>query len=351
MIESLALKNFTAFDDVVLEFSPKINVVIGENATGKTHLLKAAYALCGAATKVNGGSADKDECETKMTDWLLRLFLPLNNGLGKLHRQGATGKALMSASFHQGGKFELSFAKNSRKVSLHKIPSFNGKNPGLPVFVPTKEPISFMEGFVSLYDKYEVSFDQTYQDISLLLDLPRLRPENVHEKSKWAMEEIERVVGGRFIFHGGGRVTFQAGQIEYSANAMAEGWRKIGMLSRLIETGAIQPGISGPLFWDEPEGNLNPMLLELLVRILLELSRIGQQIILTTHDYVLLKCFDLLMDVGKGDHVRFHSLYRDQDTAEIRAASTDDYMAIKQNQIDEAFGKLINLQIQKPWGA
>jgi hypothetical protein len=167
----------------------------------------------------------------------------------------------------------------------------------------------------------------------------------VHEKSKWAMEEIERVVGGRFIFHGGGRVTFQAGQIEYSANAMAEGWRKIGMLSRLLETGAIQPGVSGPLFWDEPESNLNPQLLKLLVRILLELSRIGQQIILTSHEYVVLKWFDLLMDKGKGDHVRFHALYEQDGT--MKSSSFDDYLAISPNPISGTFKDLTRTQARK----
>ena len=45
-----------------------------------------------------------------------------------------------------------------------------------------------------------------------------------------------------------------------------------------------------------------------IVQILLELSRNGQQVVLATHDYVLLKWFDLLMDERKEDHVRFHSL-------------------------------------------
>ena len=83
---------------------------------------------------------------------------------------------------------------------------------------------------------------------------------------------------------------------------------------------------------------------------LLELSRNGQQIILATHDYVLLKWFDLLMDKGKDDHVRFHSLYRDADTSEIKVASTEDYLKITPNPIDEAFGFLINQEIENDMG-
>ncbi len=42
--QKLALKNFTAFSDVELEFVPGVNAFIGENGTGKTHILKALYA-------------------------------------------------------------------------------------------------------------------------------------------------------------------------------------------------------------------------------------------------------------------------------------------------------------------
>ena len=43
MITQLKLKNFTAFSQLTVDFSPKINVIIGENGNGKTHVLKAAY--------------------------------------------------------------------------------------------------------------------------------------------------------------------------------------------------------------------------------------------------------------------------------------------------------------------
>ena len=75
----------------------------------------------------------------------------------------------------------------------------------------------------------------------------------------------------------------------------AEGIRKLGILQLLLENKQLDPGTSGTLFWDEPETNMNPKLVRLLVEILLELSRSGQQIILATHDYVLLKWFDLLI--------------------------------------------------------
>jgi hypothetical protein len=44
MLESLILRNFTAFSEADFEFAPGLNVIVGENGTGKTHILKVAYS-------------------------------------------------------------------------------------------------------------------------------------------------------------------------------------------------------------------------------------------------------------------------------------------------------------------
>ena len=96
MIERLELKNLTVFTGMTLDFSPRINVIIGENGTGKTHLLKAAYGLCaGAALFKNKPDTNDDDLEAVLTAKLLRLFMPLDDKLGKMHRQGATDQAYL----------------------------------------------------------------------------------------------------------------------------------------------------------------------------------------------------------------------------------------------------------------
>ena len=45
MIKTLKLSNFTVFKEAELEFSPGLNVIVGENGTGKSHLLKLAYTI------------------------------------------------------------------------------------------------------------------------------------------------------------------------------------------------------------------------------------------------------------------------------------------------------------------
>ncbi|HHY21028.1 MAG TPA: AAA family ATPase, partial [Bacilli bacterium] len=44
MFTKISFKNFTAFDSLDIKFSPGINVFIGENGTGKTHILKVLYS-------------------------------------------------------------------------------------------------------------------------------------------------------------------------------------------------------------------------------------------------------------------------------------------------------------------
>ena len=45
----LRLRNFTAFSDLDLEFGGGIEVFVGANGAGKTHLMKVGYAACDVA--------------------------------------------------------------------------------------------------------------------------------------------------------------------------------------------------------------------------------------------------------------------------------------------------------------
>lgn len=47
------------------------------------------------------------------------------------------------------------------------------------------------------------------------------------------------------------------------------------------------------LFWDEPEANLNPALMGDVIEVVLALQRLGVQVFMSTHNYVMLKELDL----------------------------------------------------------
>ena len=52
MLKSLGMRNFTAFGKAELQLAKGLNVFVGENGTGKTHLLILLYAVL--ATSAEG---------------------------------------------------------------------------------------------------------------------------------------------------------------------------------------------------------------------------------------------------------------------------------------------------------
>ena len=67
MLEWLSLKNFTAFPEARLEFSKHLNVIVGENGVGKTHLLKLPYAAM-AMSAEEGKTAQRTTHQDRATD-------------------------------------------------------------------------------------------------------------------------------------------------------------------------------------------------------------------------------------------------------------------------------------------
>ena len=175
MIERLELRNFTAFNNLNIDFSPRINVIIGENGTGKTHLLKAAYGLCaGAPLFKNKPDTSGNELEAALTAKMLRLFMPIDDKLGKMHSQGATDQAYLCARFAQGQKIAATFFKNSKALSIQDWGNYEQYNTEA-IFMPTKEVLSLVKGMTDKsHDQktVELIFDDGYVDLANLLMRP-----------------------------------------------------------------------------------------------------------------------------------------------------------------------------------
>ena len=89
--------------------------------------------------------------------------------------------------------------------------------------------------------------------------------------------------------------------------------------------------------------------MRLLVEILFELSRKGQQVIIATHSFVFLKWFDLFKKAELEDRVRYHALYISDDEG-VKVESKDEYRQIEHNAIDDAYSDLTEEEILKSMG-
>ena len=138
----LELDHFTAFTDLKLDLSPGINVLVGANGTGKTHLMKVCYAACEASRSRTDDFFQK----------LIAIFLPSRRNLGRLVRQRSRAECEATIRVWRGSvPLEASFPSSPKPVSMDPSTFADepdvgigewGHEPMESVYIPVKEMLS-----------------------------------------------------------------------------------------------------------------------------------------------------------------------------------------------------------------
>lgn len=290
MLKKLTVENFTVFPKASFEFSPQLNVIVGDNGAGKSHLLKLCYSL--AACSFAAGSAvsppTKQELQKQLADKLLRTLRP--DTLGRLvSRKQGRGRSEVSVTWvgQRAANFSFNFASNSQsEVKLDQAPELYLES--ATIFVPTREVLSIFPGFANAYRKRELEFDETYYDLVTALEarpLKGARPKDIAP----IIEKLEEVMEGRIVVDNGRFYLVLTGDAKGKMEIplVAEGIRKIAMLAYLLINGELRD--KGILIWDEPETNLNPRLIKSVAEILTLLALSGVQVVTATHSLFLLR--------------------------------------------------------------
>ncbi|TWI28213.1 AAA family ATPase [Paracoccus sulfuroxidans] len=292
MLKSAKLSNFTSIPSAKWEFSPGLNVIVGENGLGKSHALKALYSVLSSlkpdSSQNNSTKLErlgKSQLEKVIADELIGNMRP--DSLGRLvKRKQGRNRAEVSVSFkNKELDTSFSFATNSKtQVEIDDMPSAVLAKP--PVFIPTRELITLCPWFVSLFDSYSVPFEKTWRDTVLLLGAPSLRGPREKKVSE-LLSPIETAMGGKVEVDANGRFFLRVNGGRMESALVAEGLRKFAMLARLISTGVLLE--QGYLFWDEPETNLNPKLIRVLAQVIVSLADQGIQVFIATHSVFLVR--------------------------------------------------------------
>ena len=314
-LKSLRVANFTAFAEAELEFSPGLNVFIGENDTGKTHLLKLPYAVMriGAEECVrnNVRNPTKALAQRRIAEKLFGVMRP--DALGRLaKRQPGRQRCEVGIGLaSRGGRresIEFHFATQSKsEVTVDCLPP-KWWNVG-PVFLPTRDLLSIYPGFLAFFETYRTEFEETWRDTCQLLSA--LEVKQRAEGAVALSARLEEAIGGRLVLD---RKTdrfylHRPGGVKLEMHMVAEGSRKVGMLAHFVATGVLAKGAT--LFWDEPEGNLNPKLVCSVARAIVDLCNLGVQVFIATHSLFLLREIELLTDTTHADvEQRYFALER-----------------------------------------
>lgn len=321
MLNSLQIRNFTVFRNADLKFVKGLNVIVGENGAGKTHLLKLPYAVMAMSAeegKKRNGPPTKALLQTRVAEKIFGVFRP-EDSLGRLvHRQKGRNSCEVEMSFRQP-RTSLAFGFSSlakSEVNISKtLTKWQGKS---PAFLPTRELLTLYPGFVPLYETRHLEFDETWRDTCLLLGTPALRgPKETTINDLIA--PLEEQLGGKVVLDRNGRFYLRGPSGNMEMPLVAEGWRKLSMLVRLISTGSLLD--KGCLFWDEPEANLNPVLIRKIAKAILGICKAGIQVFVATHSLFLLREFEILLESEYSNvEKRFFALRRNERSVDVSQA-------------------------------
>ncbi len=326
-IKSLHIRNFTVFTDVHVDFSPQINVIVGENGVGKSHLLKLPYSILSASAedrkKPDASGPTKAGLQQKLAEKLIGVLRP--ESLGRLARR-QTGRAQCQIECRFSlADYQIDFQFSTRSesnLSISKLPSKWITPP--PVFLPTRELLSIFPNFVSVYDNSYLDYEETWRDTCVLLGAPAVR--GAREAGvRELLTPLEDALGGKIELDKSGRFYLNIPtQGRFEIPLVAEGLRKLAMLARLIATGSLLD--KGYLFWDEPEANLNPKLIRQVARVILQLCKHGIQVFIASHSLFLLRELDILLRSPEFESMKpqFIGLHPGDDGVTVEQGSTLD---------------------------
>jgi len=330
MIKRMTLKNLTVFSEADLEFGRNLNVIIGENGAGKTHLLKMIYSVLAVSAEeqrkprglLSPSLPTKSFLQTRLADKLVNIFRPESLGRLAKRKQGRQRCDIHLVFEQSNCDIAFSFAGNSKtEVSIEKLPE--AWIDVSPAYLPTRELLTIFPNFISVYEGHYLEFEETWRDTCLLLGaLIQRGPKE--KRIRELLEPLEKAMGGTIVLDQNGRFYLKNDSGRMEMPLVAEGLRKLGMLARLIATGALLD--KGYLFWDEPEANLNPVLIKQVAKSILDLCDSGIQVFIATHSLFLLRELEILLSdpIRKKVKTKFFGLHQTDEGVRIDQGSTVD---------------------------
>lgn len=281
MFKSIDIKNFGPISKFNMDNPGMINLIIGQNDTGKSFLLKSLYLLTKSVEEC--GRGDNIESLKDVINRKLRWTFQVDR-LSELVTKPNKGKLKVSA-FLDEQKVSFAFTDNATK-SIGEVSEGVKNREFNSIFIPAKEVLSIFDVIKTSRNRDHVfGFDDTYYDLVLALETVPTKGRN-HKLLSKSRKELEKLLKGK-VDYVNNKWIFKKGNLKFSINTTAEGVKKVAILDRLIGNRYLAPG--SLLFIDEPESVLHPKAIIDFLDIVKMLADNRIQVFIATHSYFVIK--------------------------------------------------------------
>lgn len=281
-IDEVQLKNFGTIGTFSSNQLSNINLIIGENGTGKTFLLKALYSAVRSMEEYRRGDDIKtiSEVLSEKLRWTFQV-----EKLGDMVSRAAEDG--LSLNIRLGSdRMNYQFSKSaSSRVGCAEAPD-KGKV-GNSVFIPAKEVLSLFSVILKSREVDKVfGFDDTYYDLAKALRISPSRGRNymVFAKSRRVVSDV---IDGKVEYdESSGKWLYKNNKHQkFSIGTTSEGIKKIAIMDRLLSNGYLDN--NSIIFIDEIEAALHP---RAVCQFLDSIANdMGLQVFITSHSYFVIK--------------------------------------------------------------
>lgn len=295
-IASVSLKEYGMIPSFDCQSFSNINLVIGENGTGKTFLLKALYSATRAMEEYKRGDDIKtiNEVLAEKLRWTFQV-----DKLGDMVTRSSNESLIfeMKLGTDQIG-YQFSSSATSKVVTATAP---YGKRETNSIFIPAKEVLSLYSIILKSreVDK-SFGFDDTYYDLVKALRISPKKGKNYTAFSN-SRKLLNSVIDGKVEYdETSGKWFYKNNRSQkFSIGATSEGVKKISIMDRLLSNGYLDN--QSIIFIDEIESALHPtaicQFLDMVAKIATDMDL---QFFISSHSYFVIKKLALIAKTNPG---------------------------------------------------
>ncbi|MDO9048016.1 MAG: AAA family ATPase [Methylobacter sp.] len=304
MLNSVQIKNFGPLNQLDWQSLGSINLVIGNNGSGKSFLLKAMYSAVRTLEDYKRGD-NPDSAAEILFKKLYWTFQP--EKIGDLVTKPSDTALSFSLMLDQQN-FSYSFGKDTTKA-ISALENRVLPRTSNSVFLPAKEVLSLHHIILESREQgKQFGFDDTYLDLARALQIPQKKRMFAVDVSQYHSDYIsplptrgcdskdfrqsrkllKDMIDGEIEYDKTeNRWNFKRGNQRFSIGVTAEGVKKVAILDTLLGNGYLSE--NSIIFIDEPESALHPEAISKLLDIIAILAKHGIQFFLVSHSYFVIK--------------------------------------------------------------